>query len=97
MFVACCQLSDITDVMAGRHASIGSEKAKKLVFIRVNLTLRSKNYTKCAFLEGNPDSVGSDGLLGSGEDGDDSDGSESGFDYSCVLVACSSSVEHVGG
>ncbi|CAN0288814.1 unnamed protein product, partial [Ascophyllum nodosum] len=54
------------DVMGGRHARLGADKAKKLVFVRANLKLVANDYTKRPFIAWDPDSVESDGFLGSG-------------------------------
>ena len=56
-----------TDVMGGRHARLGADKANKLVFVRANLKLLANDYTKRPFIAWDPDSVESDSFLGSGE------------------------------
>lgn len=55
------------------------ERARKQVFVRANLRLESKDYTKKSFIEWKPDSVESDGHTGS-DDEIESDGSDDGFD-----------------
>ena len=50
--------------MGGRHARLGADKAKKLVFVRANLKLLANDYTKRPFIAWDPDSVESDGFLG---------------------------------
>ena len=75
-----CPLHVNADVMGGRHARLGADKAKKLVFVRANLKLLANDYTKRPFIAWDPDSVESDGFLGSGEDEDDPDSEESDFE-----------------
>ena len=63
-----------------RHARLGADKAKKLVFVRANLKLLANDYTKRPFIAWDPGSVESDGFLGSGEGEDDPDSGESDFE-----------------
>lgn len=59
---------------------MGTERARKQVFVRANLRLQHKDYTKRAFIAWNPDSVESDGGLDSGAESGD-DGSIQGEEY----------------
>ena len=63
------------DVMGGKHARMNPERARKQAFVRANLRLQSKDYTKKSFIGWDPDSVESDGHVGSGDGLDESDGS----------------------
>lgn len=65
------------DVMGGRHSRMGPERAKKLVFVRANLRLQSKEFPKRLFMAWDPEAVESDGHLGSGEEPSDDSESES--------------------
>ena len=71
--------------MGGRHARLGADKANKLVFVRAKLKLLANDYTKRPFIAWDPDSVESDGFLGSGEGEDDPDSEESDFECVCVF------------
>lgn len=63
--------------MGGKHARMHPERARKQVFVRANLRLGTKDYTKKTFIQWDPDSVESDGHIGSGDELDESDGSDS--------------------
>ena len=54
--------------------------AHGLSFVRANLKLLANDYTKRPFIAWDPDSVESDGFLGSGEGEDDPDSEESDFE-----------------
>lgn len=57
--------------MGGKHARMGPERATKQAFVRANLRLQNKDYTKRTFIQWDPESVDSDGHIGSGDELDD--------------------------
>ena len=75
-----CPLHINADVMGGRHARLGAGKTQKLVFVRANSKLLANDYTKRPFIVWDPDSVESDGFLGSGEGEDNQDSEDSDFE-----------------
>lgn len=78
-----CPVNPCPDVMGGRHARMGPERARKTVFIRANLRFQSKEYTKRPFIAWNPDSVESDGYMGASDpnESESEEGSDSDVDF----------------
>ena len=60
-----------SDVTAGKHSRMSTERARKQVFVRANLRLQHKDYKKPAFIAWDPDSVESDGPGSDDEGGDE--------------------------